>query len=296
MLNFENLKSGFRDYLENYSKEHPWKKFNLDGENKSIFMYSKEFKDYLVNELNCDASIYSQSMSEIMSMQIVDGKLVAGNSQGSKEQQGATLKVLEEASRKQEDELSQGQEELSQAADEDEIVTEVMNDLMQDKTFKKALDTDKDGEISDEELVAFYETIKNNDKDDKNVSLDDIINAAQDIKNGDFKITYKPEEEAAQDAASAADKASSGGGASGAGGAGGASGAGSAGSSGGAGSMPSASQGTSGANTQKSLQNMTVPELQQELMSASSDLGEKQNALSEIQTESDSRLEQANEI
>ncbi|MBR2068318.1 MAG: hypothetical protein IJ877_01020, partial [Candidatus Gastranaerophilales bacterium] len=295
MLNFENLKSGFRDYLENYSKEHPWKKFNLDGENKSIFMYSKEFKDYLVNELNCDASIYSQSMSEIMSMQIVDGKLVAGNSQGSKEQ-GETLKALEEASLEEENALIESSEELSTEADENDLITEVMNDLMQDKTFKKALDTDGDGEIGDEELAAFYETIKSQDEDETNVSLDDIINAAQDIKDGKFEIKVQdnqqfPEDIAAANKAAGVGGGGSAGGASGAGSSGGASGGG-----GSAGGTPSASQGASAENLQKSLQNMTVPELQQELMSASSDLGEKQNALSEIQTESDSRLEQANEI
>ena len=77
-MNLESLKAGFLSYLtekfEEQGKEVPEQA--LSTSSASIFMYGNEFKEYLVEECNADASIFSKSMNEIMDMDFENGELV----------------------------------------------------------------------------------------------------------------------------------------------------------------------------------------------------------------------------
>lgn len=76
-MNLDSLKNGFISYLqEKLAEKNPQKETTVNDSDVSIFMYSSEFKDYLVEEVGVDSSISSKSIGEIMSMELVNGKLV----------------------------------------------------------------------------------------------------------------------------------------------------------------------------------------------------------------------------
>ena len=138
MLSFESLKSGFREYLEGVNKERHWTKYKTNDETKSIFMYSKEFQEYLATLPEDEIAECTKALNKVLPGVITN----SGNDDLS-----ALNVVLDE-------------EQTSLEEDENDVISGLMDDLLQDEDFQKALDTDGDGEISDDELTAFYETIK----------------------------------------------------------------------------------------------------------------------------------------
>ena len=218
-FNFESLKSGFTQYLEKLSEEKPRKHYNTDDENVSIFMYSNEFKDYLEDELNYKTNSDIISMTDLMDMVLVDGQLVDKDSDIAKEAgETQTLAEMEAQSEKDEraaeadaaedtpetaKETTEGEvsvdatknyaEESGTNIEDPEIVTGVLNDLLKDDKFKEVVDQDGDGEIKDEELAKFLDIVKCYDTEEDNLSLDDLIAAANDINEGVFR--YKTDEE-----------------------------------------------------------------------------------------------------
>ena len=84
-MNFEAIKTGFMNYLEdklgvdkingNGSQAQKQSQVIPDSE-ISIFLYSNEFKDYLISEVGADASIFTKSIDDILAMDIENGKLV----------------------------------------------------------------------------------------------------------------------------------------------------------------------------------------------------------------------------
>ncbi len=77
-MSLESVKSGFISYLTEKLGEDAGNNIaELERLNStaSIFMYSEEFKEYLVEEYNADASIFSKSMNEIMQMDFDNGEI-----------------------------------------------------------------------------------------------------------------------------------------------------------------------------------------------------------------------------
>ena len=256
-MNFELLKMGFKAYLEEINKESGTD-YKLDDSEISVFMYANEFKDYITDELNLDYSIYSEDINEILRLELINGKLTAPDAEKENEPE--------------EDELDlENQTDIN--LEDSEIITELLNDLLQDATFKKSIDIDGNGEINDEELTSFFNTIKGFDSNEESISLDDIINATEDIKDGTFKIaapeSIKESVEKETPITPGARSGSSGG---------------------------STRSQTSGSSTQeKTLDNMTKSELDSELTTAKSELGEKQNILSSLLDGSEENLQAMNE-
>lgn len=211
-MNFNILKMGFQAYLqEKLANEN--KELAVANSDISIFMYADEFKEYITDELNLDSSICNASISDILDMEIDEhGKLVDPNAKeeetnNSTETENTETTVQEQNPVAQEGQDGQpmqgaatdgqmtqeGTQAIADAAnislEDPEILTGIMNDLLKDKQFIEAVDTDGDGEVNDEEIDAFFNTIKGNDKNENNISLDDILTATQQIKDNEFKIT-----------------------------------------------------------------------------------------------------------
>ena len=284
--------SGFKKYLKELS-EITGKKYNLNS-TVSLFSNKKEMKQYFENELGVDTSDVLNkgiSASEIDNLSVKNGKLVRGGAKAGKESDGTSLFDL--VKQKNDAEKSENSSSDSSNSEDGSVfndasqtttgksilqdsktkaskaagdtVADVFNLLMQDEEFTKTLDTDGDGEINDEEMKAFFNTIKGNDENDKVVSLDDILTAAGDISDGKLKTDDIKEE---QDKAEEKDKAESSDSSSGASGASGASGGGGVGGGGGV-SGSGGSGATAAANTQttdeKTLDNMSSKEIEAEL-------------------------------
>ena len=294
--------SGFKKYLKELS-EITGKKYNLNS-TVSLFSNKKEVKQYFENELGVDTSdILNKgiSASEIDNLSVKNGKLVRGGAKAGKESDGTSLFDL--VKQKNDAEKSENSSSDSSNSKDGSVfndasqtttgksilqdsktkankaagdtVADVFNLLMQDEEFTKTLDTDGDGEINDEEMKAFFNTIKGSDENDKVVSLDDILTAAGDISDGKLKTEDIKEE---QDKTEDSDSSSGASGASGASGGGGVGGSGGVSGSGGSGS-------TAAANTQttdeKTLDNMSSKEIEAELKTKRSDLDSKNKDLNE---------------
>lgn len=167
-MNFESLKLGFISYLEEKLKDDDKgieAKEQISNSGISIFMYSSEFKDYLVEEVGADTSIFSKSISEIMEMDFVNGKLVEAEDT---------------------DTNSDSFEKESDNEDSD-FLTGALNEILSDETVISALDADKSGDLNKDELNTFLQGIS--DDETESVSFDKLSEAVNGIQNG----TYNPE-------------------------------------------------------------------------------------------------------
>ena len=300
-MNISSLIQGFSSYLENLN-ETSEKNYNTSSSNVSIFMYSSEFKSYIANELDiADSSIFSKSINDILSMDVVNGKLVENKDENTDSFETSEDNETDETNSIQPEENIPNQNEtpaaentnsgeIAQEGGEEgtEALTDLLNNLFQDESVISALDTDNSGELDKEEISSFIETINGADGDANNLTLDDILAGIEQIKEkAKEKETAEEETEpeteeinqAQNVAASTGTPASSSGSFSG-------------GSTGGS-SIPSSSSNNS--VQEKTLDNMTREELNSELSTAESDLTEKQGALSALYDGSDSNLQALNE-
>lgn len=300
-MNISSLIQGFSSYLENLN-ETSEKNYNTSSSNVSIFMYSSEFKSYIADELDiADSSIFSKSINDILSMDVVNGKLVENKDENTDSFETSEDNEADETNSIQPEENIPNQNEtpaaentnsgeIAQEGGEEgtEVLTDLLNNLFQDESVISALDTDNSGELDKEEISSFIETINGADGDANNLTLDDILAGIEQIKEKANETETAEEEtepeteeinQAQNVAASTGTPASSSGSFSG-------------GSTGGS-SIPSSSSNNS--VQEKTLDNMTREELNSELSTAESDLTEKQGALSALYDGSDSNLQALNE-
>lgn len=300
-MNISSLIQGFSSYLENLN-ETSEKNYNTSSSNVSIFMYSSEFKSYIADELDiADSSIFSKSINDILSMDVVNGKLVENKDENTDSFETSEDNEADETNSIQPEENIPNQNEtpaaentnsgeIAQEGGEEgtEVLTDLLNNLFQDESVISALDTDNSGELDKEEISSFIETINGTDGDANNLTLDDILAGIEQIKEKANETETAEEEtepeteeinQAQNVAASTGTPASSSGSFSG-------------GSTGGS-SIPSSSSNNS--VQEKTLDNMTREELNSELSTAESDLTEKQGALSALYDGSDSNLQALNE-
>ncbi len=286
-MNISSLKLGFLSYLEEKS-ETSTTEYNTENADISIFMYSSEFKDYLSDELNLDAKSCQMSIDDILNMEIKNGQLVdpeeeAENIADSTETtDGAEEEnTTEEAAENTDADTANADTENSADTAGNDLVCELLNNIFELDDVKNIIDTDESGDLDEEEIQAFLDAIKGYDGDDENVSLEDVLSSMEAISNGEFSLAEETEElteeEAEIEDVEATDSTEAASSTSGTSGSGGSSGGGSG----------SSSSGT----TEKTLANMTKEELSAELVSAKSDLAEKQNVLNAILDGTDSRLQ-----
>ncbi|MBQ9245276.1 hypothetical protein IJ182_03305, partial [bacterium] len=174
-MNINELIQGFTSYLDELSKISN-KEYNTQAPNMSIFMYSSEFKQYLQNEMGADASISSMSVSDLISMDFKDGKFVKKDENNTDNNFSA------------DENNPTGENNPTDANNANVGLDDIINNLFEDASVKKTVDTDGNGEISNDEKNAFLDAVKNLDNDAENVSIDDILSAAQGIQDGTFKI------------------------------------------------------------------------------------------------------------
>ena len=164
-MNIASLIQGFENYLDNLGKISN-KQYNTDSANVSIFMYSQEFKNYLRDELGSSNEIASMNVDDILKMNIVNGQLLDGNGQNIENNPAG--------------------------------INDILNNLFSDKSVIDTLDKDSDGILNQDEINNFLEAIKSYDTNSKNISLDDILSAAQAIQDGTFKLNENAESTATQ--------------------------------------------------------------------------------------------------
>lgn len=200
-MNFGEIKLGFEQYLLNKYQSNFYNTGETEDIDVSIFTNIDEFSEYIEKELNLDASQAGeliQNINQLRKYEVVDGQLI--NKDTIDETQGEeTDETVPET-----DESA----ESTEASDQNAVVG-LLNELLQDKTFAEFIDRDKDGEVDNNDISEFYDAIKDYDGDDKSISLEDILMALEDIKNGKFLYPDEIEEAERQKAleeAQAADR------------------------------------------------------------------------------------------
>lgn len=74
------------------------------------------------------------------------------------------------------------EEEASKENEEAGLLVEILNNFLQDENVITALDTDKDGSLSKEEITSFLKAINEFDSDSQMFSLDDIFSGMEQIE------------------------------------------------------------------------------------------------------------------
>lgn len=174
-INFEALKNGFKAYLEklNETSASSGNEENVKLSDVSIFMNSDKFKDYVSEELNIDSSDLPVNISDLLNMQIVNGKLVNPDE-------------LEDEQVENKVSSNDGVENSENSANN--FMSDLLNDLFQDADVIKSIDNDGDNTINQEEAATFLKFISKNDENADDVSLSDVLVGLEQIKNG----TYNP--------------------------------------------------------------------------------------------------------
>ncbi len=284
-MNLNTLKMGFANYLQELN-EVSNKEYNTSASSDvSIFMYANEFKNYISDELNVDSSILSKGINEILNMEVVNGKLVDPNEEVNNDSFEKTEEETPEAADKTENiaeavETDETAMIEGEEGSEETMLTDFLNELFEDETIKGILDTDESGDLSQEEIGAFLDTIKGFDGDEENISLEDVIGALQAIQDETFTLTPEDEEteieeieetEQPQSTPQSNGVSGSNGGSYGGGGVSGAA--------------------NNAGVQEKTLDNMSKEELNSELQTAKGQLSEKQDVLNSLLDGSDSQLQ-----
>ena len=310
-MNFSDLALKFLSYLQETSgqEQTQGQKPTTDANiaKFSVFSHAKEFKEFLKQELNInDCSLVSMSITDIMKMNVEDGKLTEsseyqdGNTPSSAEAESQQAdQTAQQADQAQQDGQTQQDAQSAEQAQNQDILNGMLQNLFNDETFKSTVDADKSGDVDEKELNNFLNYIKDFDGNKDDVSIEDLFSTINAINDGTFNMNATPEaetpaaseepiQELPSEAATGATDAS--GGVSGASGASGSSG--SSGSSGGSSgdSYDSSTPESNDAAQPKSLDNMTKEELNSELNTANSDLDSKKADLSSILDGSNSEI------
>ena len=305
--NINALKLGFINYLKEIS-ETTNKEYITTNSDVSIFMYANEFKNYISDELDIDPKILSMSINDILNMDIENGKLVdpdeeekeTGVETESSQDPDSIKDIPSQDNNIQGDPTQTGNNTTIQENGEnqttilnDDSIGQLLNTLFEEDAVKNIIDLDQNGELNEEEIFSFIDTIKGFDGDDENISLEDIISSLQAINEGELSLNKEVNDSNENDTEEAEQPIISQGTAgatntSGVSGTRGNYGI----SSGNLGisnpSNPSGNQTTQ----EKTLDNMSKEELNSELNSAQSDLSDKQSALSAILDGSDPQIQQ----
>lgn len=160
-MNLQSIKEEFKEYyisqLQNSGQDAS--PYNSETSSISIFQHKDEFKNFLKTKYDADNEMLSRSLSDIMKMDVEDGKLV--DNRASK--------------RKKEN---------------DELMKDLINEALNDENVKAALDIDESEDLDSEEIAIFLQNIQGtSDENDssKNISFDDLAQGIEDIYSGEYQ-------------------------------------------------------------------------------------------------------------
>lgn len=176
-MNLGALKLEFRQYLEDNNLLDK-KDIKGNADDISIFLYANEFNDFIESEYKTDDSFKSKSITEILSMKInADREIV--DTEGT-----------ESDKETQETDNNINSKENSETTNN--IFNDIFNELIKNDEFFNKLDNDGDNNISQDEFKQFMNTIKNLDENEEDISLMDLLSAADYIKNNEFDKLINP--------------------------------------------------------------------------------------------------------
>ncbi len=248
------------------------------------------------------------SINDILKMDIVNGKLVDPEEEAALQDESSIEDAEETQEKETTEEITEeepanpeasitdteminpdmpltGDGETQALNAEEFSITDMLNEFFEAEAFRAVIDTDENGELNEEEITTFLSAISGLDGEEENISLEDILNAAEAINEGEFSLAAEEEILSEEPEITEEVKPST-------------SSKGSSGVSGVSRNFGgSGSSGISGTYSpqgveEKTLDNMSKEELNSELSTAQSDLSDKQSALSAILDGSDPQMQE----
>ena len=203
-INYSEIKNNFWKYLEKLQDP------NIDLteiDTLSIFSFSDKLKEFLSSEYNFDESIFAYNLEDVLSMPVADGQFSLEeipeelpelpevpettdvDPENPEVDPENPVDATEEAEETDSAEKTEESEETEETDDENNFFKEYLNEFLQNEDVKKVIDADKNGELSDEEIDNFFKQIAGNDGNAEDISLTDIQNAYEKIKDGSFVLS-----------------------------------------------------------------------------------------------------------
>lgn len=139
----------------------------IGGFTSRLTEFFKERQNENIDNTNASSSLFdlvksgetsSMSVDDLLSMDVQDGQFVIADKSSKNEDRNKT------------------------------DLTSVINNYLKEEEVIKALDTDKSGTLSKNELTSFLNTIKGNDKNLEDISISDIYEASKQIDEGKFEL------------------------------------------------------------------------------------------------------------
>ena len=159
-MSLDNIKNSFIKHITDKIDKNIFGNFNPD-ENMSLFEYFAQFNDYLAQNGNFDTSLFSFSTYQIESIVKNINQYTSGEG---------------EVKDKSIEGYLNGEKEILG-------MYELYSEIFQDETVKNLFDSDADGELSEEEMIAAFNNISSIDGVDKEVSLKDFAGLSSYIQN-----------------------------------------------------------------------------------------------------------------
>ena len=158
-MNLRSIKEEFKNYYldELIKKGQDISLYDDENASISIFKHKDEFKDFLKENYGADSEILSKSLSDIMKMEVEDGKLVDNDEESD---------------------------------DDSDLMRELLNEVLSDENVKNALDIDKSDDLDSEEIGVFLRNIQgtsDENKTDDELTFDDLAVGVEDIYNGEYQ-------------------------------------------------------------------------------------------------------------
>lgn len=178
MENLSQIKSGFLEYLKDKYGEDS--KVNLDSmnANTSIFMYSSDFQNYLVDNGYADVSVFSQSIGDIKDM------LASGDTQASEGIKFTGDTAQQETGNVQ----ASGNQEITG----DSFMLNALTDAFSsDEDLFAAVNTNENDTVDMEEINAFLDSVDALMQEDPNIFenlFDGIAKSIQNIKGANSEL------------------------------------------------------------------------------------------------------------
>ncbi len=159
-FNFKVLIKKFNEYLQ--KKNIPISNAEQNNDYGSIFNHAKEFQNFLNSEYNNDFSLTSISITDLSKIDLTsDGQIIINPEEEDDNPDDYNFSGIN-------------------------VFNNIYNELTQNTDFFNSIDYNHNGEISDSEKEDFLYSIQNYDNNKSNLSIADLLNAANAIKEKQF--------------------------------------------------------------------------------------------------------------
>ena len=200
LVDFFKLKDNFIKYVAEKEPEENKVEKEIDIE-ENFFRYASEFEKFAAKELKLTENSFSENFDKLNSienvtelLELINQEEEALNNTSLEDVENAEVEepqaTTEEETVVNEDvSTAEGEEsENTQEETETNLLNATIVEMFKNEEFKNLVDTNSDGKIDEEELLAMFNSAIGLDDNKENLSLNDLTQAMTKVNEGEFKI------------------------------------------------------------------------------------------------------------